>query len=754
MSIGVRRPLCFALLMAIGWVAVARLYAQNPAWREGLSAAEVTALVNSGGRRIVNLRVDTSAGRVRFDVALAVNDDGRAWAWSADLTAARMQAMLKAAPRLPAVMVPYEVTPGQTRLAVVWAPGAPSDTALDWVVMVDVSSEALAGIRAGVRPDVEQDAAATAKPLTLETVASYSTAAGERHAIVGHRGTRVPAPERARMLGLAPEPDITARVSALLATTDGTQGLYLRQLGGAVLAQQNQTFVFEPASSIKAAAGLHAFRQVEAGTWALADPVDVFQPPVPPSTCPGNTDVGNESLTVAMQEMLWHSDNSRTRVIVDTFGRANVNATMTAVGMTDSSINHDIGCGGPVPDRMTLIDAGVLYEGSADGTLIAAANVDLFHSFFAGRGQFMAEGYDWTGIWDTDIPNMLVAEAPAGMTASQRQAYRAQMDLAYKAGNYKICTSANCATYLDHYSVAGWASVPFCTGTVVAPREFVFGIFLANSTSDATVQTAFNAAKGELLREQIRDGMASCFHADLSLTSAAAPSPVVSGANFTVTLDAANAGPLHAGAVSVTGETPSGTTFVGATAAPGWTALTPATGATGALSFADTEMEVGATPQFTVTLGTNCAVPDGSSIGFNAAIASATTPDLTPGNNSTSAPVLVSNPPPTIDAVSASPALLWPPNHKMVDVTIAYTTTDNCGIPVCSLSATSSEPDDGGGDGSTTGDIEIVDAHHLRLRAERSGVAPGRRYTVTVACTDSGGGGTSAQTVVVVPHNQ
>jgi hypothetical protein len=90
----------------------------------------------------------------------------------------------------------------------------------------------------------------------------------------------------------------------------------------------------------------------------------------------------------------------------------------------------------------------------------------------------------------------------------------------------------------------------------------------------------------------------------------------------------------------------------------------------------------------------------------------------------------------------------------MVDVTVAYTTTDNCGIPVCSVSATSSEPDDGRGDGSTTGDIEIVDPHRLRLRAERSGGGPGRRYTVTVACTDSGGGGSSAQTVVVVPHNR
>jgi len=756
MSVRVRRALSFALLMTICVSAVVRLYAQSPGWTRGLSAAEVTAIVSDGGRRIVDLRVDASAGRARFDVALADNEEGQAWAWSADLTAERMQAMLRAAPRVPALLAAYETTPGETRLAVVWAPGAPSDTALDWVVMVDLSGDAVAGIRAGARSDAGEEAATGDKALTLETVAAYSTAAGVRHAIVARRGARAPAPAAARAPGfaLAAEPDITARVSALLATTDGTQGLYLRQLGGAVLAQQNQTFVFEPASSIKAAAGLHAFRQVEAGTSALADLVNVFQPPVPPSTCPGNTDIGDETLTVALQEMLWHSDNSRTRVIIDTFGRANVNATMTAVGMTDSSINHDIGCGGPVPDRLTLVDAGVLYEGSADGTLITAANVDLFHSFFPGRGQFMAEGYDWTGIWDTDIPNMLAAEAPAGMTASQRQAYRGQMDLAYKAGNYKICTSANCATYLDHYSVAGWASVPFCTGSVMAPREFVFGIFLANSTSDATVQSAFNAAKGELLREQIRAGLASCFQAYLSLTSAAAPSPVLSGATFTVTLDAANAGPLDAAAVSVTGATPPGTSFVAATAAPGWTASTPAAGATGALSFARTQMNVGTTPQFTVTLATNCAVPDGSSVGFGSAIASATTPDPNPGNNSSSALVLVSNPPPTIGAMSASPALLWAPNHKMVDVAIAYTTTDNCGIPVCSLSATSNEPDDGAGDGHTTGDIEIVDAHHLRLRAERAGGGTGRQYTVTLACSDSGGGSSTAQTTVLVPHNR
>jgi hypothetical protein len=118
MSFRLRRDLCFAALMVVCNLDLARLSAQGPAWTGKLSPAEINALVNTGGRRIVDLRVDVSSGQPLFDVALASNDDGRAWAWSFDLTAARMQAMLKAAPRRPVVMVPYEVAPGDTRLAV------------------------------------------------------------------------------------------------------------------------------------------------------------------------------------------------------------------------------------------------------------------------------------------------------------------------------------------------------------------------------------------------------------------------------------------------------------------------------------------------------------------------------------------------------------------------------------------------------------------------------------------------------------
>ena len=109
---------------------------------------------------------------------------------------------------------------------------------------------------------------------------------------------------------------------------------------------------------------------------------------------------------------------------------------------------------------------------------------------------------------------------------------------------------------------------------------------------------------------------------------------------------------------------------------------------------------------------------------------------------------------PTITGVSASPNSLWPPNHEMVEVTVDYTAFDACCLASTELSATSSEPDDGLGDGDTAGDIEIVDAHHVRLRAERSGDGPGRTYTITITATDCAGHVTTQTVTVKVPKNQ
>ncbi len=129
----------------------------------------------------------------------------------------------------------------------------------------------------------------------------------------------------------------------------------------------------------------------------------------------------------------------------------------------------------------------------------------------------------------------------------------------------------------------------------------------------------------------------------------------------------------------------------------------------------------------------------------------------------------------TLD-VSASPNILWPPNHRMVKVTPTVTVSDAC-VPktkVELLSVTSNEPDsnvqglddaapdDGGnnrGRGKPgvgvqrdyPGDIRINPDGTILLRAERSVHGSGRIYSITYVATDLAGNKTTGTAEVVVP---
>ena len=112
---------------------------------------------------------------------------------------------------------------------------------------------------------------------------------------------------------------------------------------------------------------------------------------------------------------------------------------------------------------------------------------------------------------------------------------------------------------------------------------------------------------------------------------------------------------------------------------------------------------------------------------------------------------------PVISSVSANPSTLWAPNHKMNAVTVTTVASDNCGgAPVCRIvSASSNEPDNGKGDGNTTGDEQITGANTLLLRSERSGLGSGRVYTIGVSCTDAAGNVSPVSyTYVTVAHDQ
>jgi glycosidase len=110
--------------------------------------------------------------------------------------------------------------------------------------------------------------------------------------------------------------------------------------------------------------------------------------------------------------------------------------------------------------------------------------------------------------------------------------------------------------------------------------------------------------------------------------------------------------------------------------------------------------------------------------------------------------------PPIITGESANPSTLAPPNHAMRDVTVSYNTADNCGPASCTLSVTSNEPVNGADDGDTAPDWQILNEHHVRLRAERAGGGSGRVYTITITCTDGAGNQASRSVTVSVPKGK
>ena len=125
---------------------------------------------------------------------------------------------------------------------------------------------------------------------------------------------------------------------------------------------------------------------------------------------------------------------------------------------------------------------------------------------------------------------------------------------------------------------------------------------------------------------------------------------------------------------------------------------------------------------------------------------------------------------PTINSASASPDELWPPNHKMREVTdelwppnhkmrevtVSVDVSGNCDAAVeCVVtSAESDEPINGQGDGNTSPDWEITGDLTVDLRAERSGLGDGRVYTINLLCTDDSGNTSTSSVEVNVPHDK
>lgn len=115
--------------------------------------------------------------------------------------------------------------------------------------------------------------------------------------------------------------------------------------------------------------------------------------------------------------------------------------------------------------------------------------------------------------------------------------------------------------------------------------------------------------------------------------------------------------------------------------------------------------------------------------------------------------------PPEI-AVQLNRDVLWPPNHKLVEVCATIEATDNCDPDpdIALVWITSSESDNDKGDGNTINDIQNAaygtEDLCFSLRSERQGSGNGRVYTIAYSAEDESGNVAYDTVRVRVPHDQ
>jgi hypothetical protein len=106
--------------------------------------------------------------------------------------------------------------------------------------------------------------------------------------------------------------------------------------------------------------------------------------------------------------------------------------------------------------------------------------------------------------------------------------------------------------------------------------------------------------------------------------------------------------------------------------------------------------------------------------------------------------------------IAATPDTLWPPNGKLVPVTVSGTITDK-DSNVDAITATYQVKDESGLI-QPSGAVSVrLDGHYtftIDLEASRKGNDPdGRQYTITVRAVDDEGNEGSATAIVTVPHD-
>lgn len=482
-------------------------YARTWWWLTQATPSQLGSFLRQNNARLIDLEPFVDNGQVYFAAVMVANSGAhqKAWWWYYNTTSSNLANRAAANGARIVDVESYDLGP-VTLHAGVMIRNAGVDQR-SWSFLTGATSSAIAAAlsRGGLRLyDLEPsasgnwDAVLTSNPTNTKWW-YYLNLTGQEVAHVARQiGARVVDIEPRVLPFVGTRYDVvltnnsnalSTRLSALLrSTTDGVRGVYLKKVGGPVLADIMSDEPMDPASVLKTLHLVRAMRFVSQGLLNLNASVPVWDG-CGPTCCPQRTGPANETLTIALQKMMRQSDNQRTLSVADLVGGlAGLNATAQGIGATATTMNHDIGCGLPA-NVTTLADLARMHEAVRSGYVGSYRD-----DFYAIMGRWNGGGY---------LDTILSEEATAvGLTSSQLSAFRARIEWRSKGGSYTLSGPR------EHRGTAAWVTLPFYGNGGIQDREYVSGVFVNDSTNPS-VGTPMSIVHMEAYREEIRAAMRS-----------------------------------------------------------------------------------------------------------------------------------------------------------------------------------------------------------------------------------------------------
>lgn len=482
----------------------------------GVSSAQITSHLTSSGHRLIDLDSYTEGGVKKYAVALVRNTgtDAKSWQWWLNQTTAGIAS---------------KVASFNGRVVKI---DRQSDGTYNFIQVSNASTNASAwwhsyGFTSMTALFNYGDQLA-ARPIDITTYVNTSGSRRYDAAFIDNANAST-----RRMRGVF-------GATFLDASGNPTRGIfeaYLKQAGGSVKVSLNASRRAEVASSLKILHLLHSMRRVQAGTDTLSSAFVYYQYdavagkdacPDPSKEIDANKRT-NYNFEKGLDEMISISDNRTTRGTVLRYGGfAPFNTTATTVGLTGTTLRHNIGCAywnlatskydTSLRNDTTAADLARIFDGVYTSTLLNNTN--------SARTEFLEStaSNPLTGV-SAALQTIINAEAAALGKSASAASFGSLVQRWGKGGSYGTClpnASGGCAQKVIVRSGSGLIRLPIKVSGVTSYRTYAFARLISDTPvscwentstaavdcpSDTNYTNAYGNASNELYRDEIRSAL-------------------------------------------------------------------------------------------------------------------------------------------------------------------------------------------------------------------------------------------------------